>query len=425
MLPNKIRKDNFEKEKMVFITKKMEHLDDEHEEKDFIEDIHNYPKYNDENEDDTGIQVLCDKYYEYPGINKLSKHHLNVESIFSKIYICIYQVNTLGKCPILQFFMKKEKDEDELFTFPYFLHDGFVDPFVRCQEIIEIMLLSYGKFGISEYVGFLQEEKDYYLFFDCSKYEIDIHNLYRENEVWLLTMDEILNNKEVCTFSVDPNTRDFFLRNPDFIYLQNSEKDNYEIPEIVYIGTTDLKSGFVSTFGVGQSDYKSLFGPHYYFYTYQEAVKMSIVKCKNTSIKPEQPLTIMNWLKPETDNKCAIIRFALFLGRTKVIDNFPNKTHDDSRTTLEMLKEDPTCSTKEYREIINYLRISDRDSLWINEYDSIFLSENVLLDDETLRCHSTMYVVKNYEQQLALSCHFLDISVLDEPWRNDRIYVVK
>ena len=86
MLPNKIRKDKFEKQKLVFSTKNMDNVDDENLEKDFLEDIHNYPQYIDDNEHDNGEQVVCDKYYEYPGINQLSNHDLNIESIFSKTY---------------------------------------------------------------------------------------------------------------------------------------------------------------------------------------------------------------------------------------------------------------------------------------------------------------------------------------------------
>ena len=373
--------------------------------------------YNDAEESDFS-EVFNEKYYEYPGLKLLNTTDLQPEPFNTKIHICAFHINMSGTIPFLEYFLRKNKKTDEIsadkFAFPSFTYEGDIDPLIRAETIMELLMYAYKTPTNFLYEGFLQDTnfENYYLFFNCSVEEIGVHDLYRDNEMWLLTMDEILNTKEVCgNFFIDEEVAHFFEENPDFIYLKNKDNNNYEIPVIAYIGTTSTKSNYACTFGNGKSDEKSMFGSNYYFYDYNTSAKMAIEQesaRKNAHSTSSKPITIMNWLNSTEIDGHSVIRFALFMGKTQVITNCSKDPSDSSETTYEMLKQDLTCATLSHRELINYLRISDRDSCWTEEYDSVFLGKGVELDDETVTNHSNTYVIKNYEQQIPLSCHFLE-----------------
>jgi hypothetical protein len=374
--------------------------------------------YNDDLEESNFGEVFNEKYYEYPGLKLLNTTDLQPEPFNTKIHICAFHINMSGTIPFLEYFFRKNKKNDQInadkFVFPSFTYEGDIDPLIRAETIMELLMYAYKCPTSFLYEGFLQDDthSNYYLFFNCSNEEIGVHDLYRDNEMWLLTMDEILNTKEVCgNFFVDQEVTQFFEENPDFIYLKNKYNKNYEVPVIAYIGTTATKSSYISIFGNGKSDEKSIFGSNYYFYDYNTSAKMAIDEensRKNTNTTSVKPVTIMNWLNSTEMEGCSIIRFALFMGKTHVITNCSKDPSDSSETTHEMLKEDSTCATLSHRQLINYLRISDRGSSWTEEYDSVFLGKGVELDDDTVMNHSNTYVTKNYEQQIPLSCHFLE-----------------
>lgn len=372
--------------------------------------------------DETEIkkEVFCDKFYNYKGLHSLKTVDIEFDHSTSQmIHICSFHVNTRGKYPFLQFIMHKLRNDElneDKFTFPNFLNKEHIDPLTRAENVLELMLYFYEKNGYATYKGLLHDDKkeNYYLFFDCSNYEIDVHNLSRNNEMWLLSIDELVNSREVCgNFLVDQSVSNFFHEHSDFIYLQNSENINYEIPAIAYVGVTAAKSNYTCTFGMWKSDEKSMFGPNYYFYDYKTAAKMALEQNDKSKSQNNAPITIMNWLHTTEVRGYSVIRVALFLGKTKVIANSPRDACDSSQTTHDMLKNDSTCATLGHRELINYLRITDRDGEWTKEYDSVFLGEGVEIEDETVLNHSNTYVVKEYDQQLTLSCHFL-VSKEDE-----------
>jgi len=62
--------------------------------------------------------------------------------------------------------------------------------------------------------------------------------------------------------------------------------------------------------------------------------------------------------------------------------------------------------------------------MWAQDYDSVFLGEGVELDDDTLHCHGTTYVVKEYDQQIPLTCHSLDSSTMNSLWEKNGIYSI-
>jgi len=394
------------------------------------------------------IEKDSEKYYEYNALQQLFLSDLHFEARRSDseverlnsvtlvkefdtdetpiIHICGYQVNTEGKNPFLQFFMQKQEDK---ISFPKFKYNPYIDSLDRAKSVLDIMIFSYQTLEPKIYNGYLQEQNNYYLFFDCSECQIKIHDLYNKNDTWLIAMDEIVNTRIVCgNFYIDPNVTEFFHNHPDFIYLQDSNKNNYENPVIVYTGDTSFQANYISMFGTPPSDAKSLFGPYYYFYDYQAAVRMAL---KNYKSKKEQqidkePMTIMNWSAQPISLEGGIVRSAIFTGQIKTILQATDDKPDMSQTTQDMLKEDPTCASMEHRSLVNYLHISDRDGTWTKNYDSIFLGDVDLNDNSVKKYASNMFAIKEYEQQLPLTCHFFAAKTMEQEWSdNTAFYLIK
>lgn len=373
------------------------------------------------------IDKDSEKYYEYNALQQLFLSDLQFEADENPIiHICGYQVNTEGKNPFLQFFMQKQEDN---VIFPKFKYNPYIDSLDRAKSVLDIMIFSYQTLETKIYNGYLQEQNNYYLFFDCSECQIKIHDLYSKNDVWLIAMDEIVNTRIVCgNFHIDPAVTEFFHNHPDFIYLQDSNKNNYENPVIVYTGDTSFQANYISMFGTPPSDAKSLFGPYYYFYDYQAAVRMA---SKNYKIKKEQqvdkePITIMNWSAQTISLEGGIVRTAIFTGLVKTILQATDDKPDMSQTTQDMLKEDPTCASMEHRCLVNYLHISDRDGTWTKNYDSIFLGDVDLNDNSVKKYASNMFAIKEYEQQLPLTCHFFAAKTMEQEWSNNTAsYLIK
>ena len=372
------------------------------------------------------IEKDSEKYYEYNALQQLFLSDLHFDTDETPIiHICGYQVNTEGKKPFLQFFMQKQEDN---LIFPKFKYNSKIDSLNRAKSVLDIIIFSYQILEPKIYNGYLQEQNNYYLFFDCSECKIKIHDLYNKNDIWLIAMDEIMNTRIVCgNFYIDQTVTEFFHNHPDFIYLQDSNKNNYENPVIVYTGDTSFQANYISMFGTPPSDAKSLFGPYYYFYDYMEAVRMASKKYK---IKKEQqidkePITIMNWSAQTISLEGGIVRSAIFTGLSKTILHATDDKPDMSQTTQDMLKEDPTCASMEHRSLVNYLHISDRDGTWTKNYDSIFLGDVDLNDNSVKKYAANMFAVKEYEQQLPLTCHFFAAKTMEQEWSKDAIYSIK
>ena len=370
------------------------------------------------------LEVTSENYYTYSALQTLDPSEptfdsLKIEST-PRIHICAFHVNLDGKYPFLQFFMQKKPKTDETapdqFTIPKFKYKKNINSLVRAQTVLDIITQCYFANGFYKYVGHLRDDSnDCYLFFDCSEYDIRIHDLYRRNDVWLLTMSEIINSQMVCgNFPLDPLVTNFFTTHPEFIYLQNKANENYELPIIAYVGCNSFQLNFISTCKVFVSEPTDLFGPYYYFYGYQHAVAMA-KQCylEKRGCNNAKPITIMNWLSQPNELKGGLVRVALFPGATKFITTTETDYNDNSQTTQDMLNEYPTCATMAHRQLVNYIQVSDRGGNWTSDYDTIFLGDLDYLDKDACMFTGPMYVVRDYEQQLPLSCHYFDIPTME------------
>jgi hypothetical protein len=131
-------------------------------------------------------------------------------------------------------------------------------------------------------------------------------------------------------------------------------------------------------------------GPYFYFTDYKNAIQ---------GIYPNSSIldSTIKWnnldypVKHNNNKKSGIVRFAIFTGITKYIENHPNDPIDKSDVKNERLN---NITLNESFERLT-MRISDYDGNWSDEYDSCYLG-NIELDNGERIPYSPLYVLKNY-----------------------------
>ena len=384
------------------------------------------------------------------------------------INLCIYQINVSGKTPFIQYILQKynsqHKKQPDTIKFPTFNYIRGMDIMTYCQSILDMTFICYSENMTAEnkgeyvYKGFTNNNNQFQLFFDCSLYNIDVHKLYRENDLYLTLMDEIVNHQSICNFKIDEEVVDFFMNHPNFVYLVDADEYYIETPIVAYAGCNYNQVEFSSIFGISTSKPESLMGPYYYFTDYQNAIKAGgwrKMETKQSESKfsdyiPREAMApaeeiwvnkeIQNRLKELPQNtsqksthkiieydehgrfiKGGLIRFAIFPGNTKVTTNCLENSTDKSQITQNMLELD--SSTMEYINARNAIRFSDRDALWTQKYDSVYVGPMGLDNGDTYQ-EAPMWVLKDYEQQIPLTIHSIDKRTLKETWsREDKYYI--
>ena len=263
-----------------------------------------------DNDSDSFLSLNARERYLYTGLDILQQ---DVEiNLSDKIHICPYYVNTSGKLPFLEFILKKQdSDNNDMLTFPCFYNTPELPITEYSNVMLEMIYHSYKlTLGTYEYKGGIKREKNVYLFYDFSSCNIGVHELYRNNDAWLVTMDEIMNHTHVCNFPIDPNVTDFFVDHIELVYLRDNNNVIIEIPTIGYNGAVAKKVDFMLYFGVTASEQEYLESPHFYFTDFQHSIKNAKVDYQNEVLKDRY-----------LDAKCGIVRSVLFLGNMKFYTN--------------------------------------------------------------------------------------------------------
>jgi hypothetical protein len=293
-----------------------------------------------------------------------------------KINIVPYQINQSGKYPFLQYFLLKymkngegggggeEGSENDYISFINFENKDNTVILEICATALDILFLSYEELDPKyEYKGYTFYEGEYYMFFDCSEYQISTHNLNKQNDIWLTLVDEIINYKMVCQFKINDKVSKFFLNHQEYIKLEQIESNPiiyYESPIVAYAGCTSKKREFISTFGQLPNN-----DGLYYFFQFNDVYMDSASK------------------------RSGIIRFAIFPGNMRVpIDKSENKNI--------LAREGEGEGEEEEEEEEEETKLTD----W-TIYDSLYL-------DKT-------WIIKNYNQQTILTSHLRE---------NDKLYII-
>ena len=347
------------------------------------------------------INKQVDKPHDKPKYNYKAKALLTptIEELtnfnnLEYINICPYEVNDEGICPFLKFLLHKNTIKNKL----EFLNISIFDR--NCNNSEQVIQLTkkylfelvgydnYDEFCSKiEINGFYIDEIEVYIFVDLTKCKININDVYRNNSLCFTLIYEIFTTNYVCDFKIDVFVFQFFNENYKFCFLVDENNVNYEIPVVGYVGKPENKLNFTYIFGETMKDNSAILGPYYYFTDYINAFKQAY---------------------KSGDKTPGIVRFALFTGNTKYIENFPNDPEDKSETKKMRLND--TSLDRVYEQLT--LRISDHDGLWAEKDDSCYLG-TIMLENGIYLKNTPYIVVKNFKQQIPLSYHFINKSAYE------------
>ena len=331
------------------------------------------------------------KYYHYKGKDNLSLDFKNESFEYNDINLFAYTVNVEKKCPFQQILLAKSTINSELIfpkipIFNNFNNLELIDYAKSCLFGF-LMLENYEEFhNLIIFDGFYECNNNLFLFFDLTKNKPDIYDVYRNSDLRFSLVNEITNNEHVCNIKINETVNQIFIENIEFCFLVDERNNYYELPVVCFSLQPENRLNYTYIFGQIKECKNSMLGPYYYFKDYYKLIEES----------------------SDFDSKMGLVRFAIFTGNVKYIENYPTDKIDDSEIKKQRLDDD-TLNQKLERLTI---RISDHDGKWADNYDSIYLG-NVELDDGTF-LNKQMYVVKEYEQQFPLSFHYLNKNSLNE-----------
>jgi hypothetical protein len=298
--------------------------------------------------------------YTYSGLNILNKNN-TFNRTFETVYVCAYKINTDAMIPFIQYLLYT----NNTLSFPSFKYTN--SSTIINDTILLISILLKSPSIDCTYNGHLTMDDDLYLFFDISNETITGQKL------WLSLIDEIVNYYNICNFQIESIVSNLFLNNNQLLTLHDANGNQFETPVVAYSGQHDSMLNFTFVFGVSDNETSG----NYYFTDYIHSIKSGGWSKTNL---PE-----IKYGKLITDNefgryiKGGIVRFVLFLGKNKIINN---------------------------TELLN--------TNWTTKFDSIYYNK---LDTPT-------WIVSKLDQQYPLSYHYIDKKSLSASFNANDVYFI-
>ena len=355
--------------------------------------------------------------YSYNAINSLQ---LNIDDLLDveqtyRVNMCAYEVNNQHKYPYLKYLLYKNKTSNKCYFPPFFITSNTSEDIVlRATNLIKKLLDNVVQTADNvTFHGFKVLNNNIYIFFDlthCILKQPEL--LWNTNDTWFAIIDEIVNTKTICNILIDEGVTNLFIQNTDLCYLQNHQNENYLLPVVAYVARDDPKLHFTFVFGVSKSLNTSILGAYYYFTNY-----------KNT-FHPNSGMILNHVIETTTSKRHisqtlfarGIIRFALFIKNTKIIQNLPNEPIYNS----EIKKKISQDNLLDINHETLVSRISDHNGKWATDYDSAYIG-NLLLDDGNYIKDTPIIVIRDYDQQVPLSYHYIT-NLSQDTIRNEVVY---
>ena len=367
--------------------------------------------------DNENYDPVEQNYYGYHAINVLP---LNIDNLLDseqpyRVNMCAYEVNNQHKYPFLKFLLYKNKTSNTCYFPPFFItSDKSEDIVLRAINLVKKLLdnIAHTVDNII-FSGFKVLNNNIYIFFDLTRCAIKQSDLlWNTNNTWFAIIDEIVNAKSICNILIDECVTHLFVQNPDLCYLQNRQNENYVLPVVAYVARDDPKLHFTFVFGVSKSLNTSILGAYYYFTNFKNSFHPNSGMIMNHVVDTSTPTRKVS----QTLFAKGIIRFALFIAKTKMIQNLPSDPVDNSE--IKKQRSQNNLLDTNHETLVS--RISDHNGKWATDYDSAYIG-HILLDDGNYIKDSPITVIRDYDQQVPLSYHYITNASPDSI-RNEIVY---
>ena len=279
-----------------------------------------------------------------------------------------------------------------------------IKPFLRYKMInsthgltFEKLKLTRGKVPIIkqyQYMGLYDKDNIQYLFFMKNDNTYKVTEISSKNKYHHVLIHDIMNTKHHYGLNISNHVIDFFTKNNQFLFLEDENNQLVETPITGYRGDYYRKISVMAGLGMPRSGPYASLGPYYYFGSYERSLRYAskTIDRKPLTIKGEN-ITIRD---TPVYTKGGIVKYALFMGCSKVMLNLKDDPKDNSFESQKL--------ASERKFIKDTLRLRDTNGTWTTQYDSVIQPVLEIYDRDLNidRILDPQFTVKSYEQQFPL-----------------------
>ena len=322
----------------------------------------------------------------------------------TQVDMCIYQINqTNGSLPFLEFLLymqgsAREKKGARL-VFPHIFSrhtkTGLVD---QCRPALTAL---FNDMDDVKYDGYVYEksQRRCTLFFNkiYNKHSGGIPFMQADNHWFWCLSSEIFNERQMMQRAISDDVVSFFNRNPDIMRLTLNGR-TLESPSALYAGKHFNYVSYMAEFGMKKASTRAHFGPYYYFVSFIGAMRYA---CYSMGFEPHvlDDGTVLTVNEHGKHTRGGLVRFAVFLGRCRGF--FMNGEEDRSELSMYWADRDPFVKVK--------LALRDINGNWTQAFNSAYVGEYELKIDEKTKTRIPNWAIKDYDNQIPLSCHEIDM----------------
>ena len=246
----------------------------------------------------------------------------------------------------------------------------------------------------SEYGGLYMHEGVQFLFFHINDADSSVINISATDKSYFLLIHDIVNTKKYYNFEVDGKVVDFFVKNDKFIFLVDEKDTIIEVPISGYRGDYYKKIGLLAGLGMSRSGPYSSLGPFFYFGNFDRSLRYAALTINGKPLEiMGKNITIEN---TPVFTKGGVVKYALFMGNSKVLLNLPDDEEDDSYMSVSL--------AADRKFIKDTMKLRDTAGKWTKLYNSVVQPELKIFDRDLGidRVLDPQFIVKTFEQQIPI-----------------------